>query len=98
MNDLKSQIYELKKRFEKFEENLDLTKKRKDLEILEGEASETNLWDDQERARKVMQELGDLKSELTEIDGLRGEIEALSELASSDELLDERSEERRVGK
>src|SRR3989344_7279394 len=89
MNDLKSQIHERKARFEKFEESLDLSKKRKDLEVLEIEAGGANLWDDQDRARRIMQELGDLKSELTEIDNLRGEIEALSELADSDELSDD---------
>lgn len=86
MYELKKRIDDLNVQFEAFEASLDLAKKRKDLEILELEAQNPTLWDDQDRARKIMQDLDNLKSELDEIDTARGEIETLAALSESDEL------------
>ena len=86
MHDLKNNIVELKKRLDSVEDSLSLPEKRKNLEILERKASEPNFWDNQEEARKVMQELGDTKNELQEIDEINGEVNTLFDLAQSDEL------------
>lgn len=89
MQELKSNISELKERFDKFQENLDLAEKKKRLEVLESESAEPNLWDDQDKARGIMQELGDLKSELEEITSLREEVNSLYELSEEGELSEE---------
>lgn len=86
MHELKKRIEELKSRFDSFEGPLDLVNKNKEITRLRSESQDPNLWDDQDRARKIMQELSNLETELTEIDNIRDEIETLSELASEDEL------------
>lgn len=88
MHDLRTRIYDLKNRFDRFEGTLRLPEKRKRLEILEIESSRPGLWDNQQEAREIMQELGDLKSELDELDSLRQEINALYELSTDGELSD----------
>lgn len=77
---------ELQQRFERFESNLDLSKKRERLRTLEIETAKPSLWDSPEEARKLMQELSDLQTELTEIDNLREEINALTELNRGKEV------------
>jgi peptide chain release factor 2 len=78
---------ELKQRFEKFEESLNLPQKRERLRVLELESAKPGLWDDQDQARKTMQDLSDLQVEIGEIDSLREEIKALYEL-SGQEIID----------
>ena len=75
--------------FQEIEASLDVPKKKKNLEILEAESSAPNLWDNQERARKIMQELGDTKKELTEVEEISGEIRVLKELVDDGETPDE---------
>ncbi len=77
---------EIRDRFEKFEESVDLAKKRERLRILELESAKPGLWDTPDEARKIMQELGDLQSEIEEIDSLRDEINALDELSQGSEV------------
>lgn len=103
MQELKQRIEELASRHQKFKESIDLGDKRKRLEILEVESASPNLWDDQERARKTMQELGDLQSEIGEIDKVTDEVKALSELAQADMLSEDLKKdvgslEKRLGK
>lgn len=89
MQDLKKIVEEMRLRIDKIASSVDIPQKRKDLEILETEASAPNFWDNQEAAQKKMQELGDLKNEISTFDDLYGEIEALFELSESDELSSE---------
>lgn len=89
MQELKKQIFDLKERLEAFSENLDLPEKRKKVEALELESMSSNLWDDQERARKLLTELGDLKSEIDEFDGIYSEAKTFYEMAVEDMLSEE---------
>ncbi len=86
MQELKKQIVDLKDRLEAFSENLDLPQKRKKVEVLELESMDSNLWDDQERARKLLTELGDLKNEIDEFDRIYSEVKTLYEMAEEDML------------
>lgn len=86
MYEIKKRIEELSTKFESFEEPLNIAKKRSRLKQLEKEAQQENLWDDQDHARSVMQEIGDLESELKEIDDVRDEVNALVELAEDDDM------------
>ena len=86
MYELKKRIEELSIKFQSFEEPLDLSEKRKRLEVLTFESQRQDLWDDQENARRVMQEFENIKKELDEIDTVREEIEALVSLSESGEI------------
>src|SRR3990167_9158447 len=86
MSELKTDIAELKERFERFEEKIALPEKQKRLEVLQIESSAPNLWDNQDHARTVMQELGDLQNEIEEIEACRGEVNTLFELSQEEEL------------
>jgi peptide chain release factor 2 len=93
MQELKKTVEDLKTRIDKIGSSLELPKKRKELEVLETEASEPKFWHDQETAQKKMQELGDLKNEIEAYDKLASEIEALFELSESNELTEELKKE-----
>lgn len=86
MHELKKRIDTLNENFDKFLTPLNLAEKKKRIEDLERETSDPKIWDDQENARKVMQELSDLKSEVAEIENIGGEIKALHDLAEESEL------------
>ncbi len=89
MHELAQRIEVLKEGIESIAEPLELPKKRKRVEELTRESAKTNFWDDQEKARNLMQELGDLKSETLECDKLSAEIEALDELSKAGEISEE---------
>ncbi len=79
-------MQDLLQRFERFEESIELPKKRERLRTLEIETAKPDLWDNPDEARKLMQELSELQTEVTEIDSLREEIKALVELNQGDEI------------
>lgn len=81
MNDLNQKVEDLRKDFENIKESLNLAEKKKRLEVLKKESQAPDLWDDQERARKIMQELSDIKDEVEEVESLTEDINALSELS-----------------
>lgn len=81
MQDLKERVNDLFASFQKVKEAFNLIEKKKQIEILEGESSNPDLWNDQEKAKKVLQELSDLKKELSEIEDLTGTISTLKELS-----------------
>lgn len=103
MYDLKSQIEAVSARFKGFFEHMDIPEKKKRLEILQTESADPNLWNDQNRARAIMQEIGDLEKELVEINEVHGEVEVLEELVKENELSEDLVESveaisRRLGK
>jgi len=63
-----------------------LEEKRKRLSQLEAESADPELWDNQERARGLMQRLGDLKQEIEEVEKLEEEIKMLSELSEAKKI------------
>ncbi len=82
--DVKEQIANLDTRLQTLVESVNLPEKRKKVEVLEFESSDPNLWNDQEKARLVMQELADLKKEINDIDELLENIEILKSLVDSE--------------
>lgn len=86
MQDIKQRVEELVVRLDKLKEALNLSDKKKKIEILEGESLDPNLWSDPEKARAVMQKLSDLKKSLQEVTEMSGTISTLKELADSGEL------------
>lgn len=86
MYELKKQIENLYEKLISFEGPLNLIEKRKQLEILKSESSDPKLWDNQDKAREIMQRLGNLQKELDEIDEVSEEVRTLYELSQEDEL------------
>lgn len=86
MQDLKQKIAELSERLGRLKEALNLPEKKKRLEILEAKSRGASLWDDKDEARKVMQELSDIKQEFDEVGKLSSEVEVLLGLSSENEL------------
>jgi len=74
-------------RFKSFKGTFDLERRKKRLSELEAKSLDPNLWEDQERARAIMQELGDLKSEIEEVEALEEDLQIARELADEKETL-----------
>ncbi len=81
MQDLKRKIKHLSETLNKLKKSLNLEEKKKELSKLETESVDPKLWDNQERARRIMQKLGDLSQEIEEIERLEEKIKTLSELS-----------------
>lgn len=87
MQELKQRIQDLIDRLQKLKEAVDLPGKKKKIEILEFEVGKTDLWSDPDNAKKVNQELSDLKKEITEIEDLTSTIEILAEVQDEAETV-----------
>jgi peptide chain release factor 2 len=84
MHDTKARIEELNERFGGFLRSFNLEDQKSRLSQLEQEASDPNLWDDQDKARITMQELGETKKEIAQVEELQSELSILVELAKGD--------------
>ncbi len=73
-------IEKLQKKVSQLKENLDYQQLQKDLKDLQKQSSQSNLWDDEEHARKVMQDLSHTQDTIEKIDNLTDDISDLSEL------------------
>ena len=73
-------------RLEKLKESIDLVQKKKKIGELEIEVSKTDLWNDPENARRVTQELSDLKKEVKEVEELSETLEILKTVQDDTEL------------
>ncbi|MBC2724219.1 MAG: peptide chain release factor 2 [Desulfosporosinus sp.] len=86
MQDLKQRIKKISSDFKKIEETLDLKKKEEKLSKLEAKSTDPGLWENQEKARKLMQEIGDISHEVKKIKDLQKELETLNEFVKEGEL------------
>ncbi|HEX6977613.1 MAG TPA: peptide chain release factor 2 [Patescibacteria group bacterium] len=84
MYELATKIKSISADFEKIIESINLPKKEERLKELEARSTDPNLWDDQENARSVMQELGGLKDEISQITNLKEEIEIVKSLVGDE--------------
>ncbi|KKQ23341.1 MAG: Peptide chain release factor 2, partial [Candidatus Wolfebacteria bacterium GW2011_GWC1_37_10] len=64
MQETKDRIKALRDDFEGVKDSLKLDEKRARTQELESQSLDPNLWNDQENAKRVMQELSDTKSEV----------------------------------
>lgn len=87
MQEIKDQISDLSTRLEQLINALNLAEKNKKIEILEHEVAKPDLWNDQNNARKVTQELADLKKEVKEVAELSETLEILNEIPDENEVL-----------
>lgn len=101
MYELKSRIDALRERFNAFIETMNLAERKARIEVLQSESTNPNLWDDQDRARNIMQELGDLTKEVEEVEQFKSELDIILELTDEnlEEFVNEIDElERRLAK
>src|SRR5688572_7995008 len=77
---------DLQDRLNKLKESLNIPEKRKRIEILTAHSLDPKLWDDQENARSVMQELANLTDEIAQIEELTQTLEILNEVEDEAEL------------
>lgn len=82
MYEAKKKFEDVSKRLDGFLEHFDILSKKKTLEILEAESMDSTLWNDPEKAKKVMQELSSLREELSEIKDIKETVDVLNELVS----------------
>jgi peptide chain release factor 2 len=87
MFDTKQKITELVERVKGLSETLKLEDKKHKLKELEAATTDPNLWDNQEYARNLMQEFGDLKNEIADFEKLEKEILEFGELSQDESLL-----------
>mgnify|MGYP001604231309 CR=1 FL=1 len=75
-------VDEISKVFEALKISLNLDQKETRVREIEGETTDPTLWENPERAKKLLQELSDLTKEVGEIENLEKEILALQRLAN----------------
>lgn len=80
MQNVSEQIKILDRDFQNLKSSINREAKETRLKELESQSMDPDLWNNQQEARSVMQELSDLKEELEEIDSLDTEIEILKEV------------------
>lgn len=99
MNDIKEHISELDSRFEGIRKTFDLEIKKEKLKSLAVASTEPDLWNDQDKARSLMQELGDIKKEVEAFEDLQKNISALIDLSKDESFASELTQEaKRIGK
>ncbi|QQG42167.1 MAG: peptide chain release factor 2 [Candidatus Woesebacteria bacterium] len=86
MQELKQKVDELLIRLNKLIEVIGLPEKKQKIVELEAKASEPTLWDDPNQARAVTQELSDIKKEVDEISDLKSTLEILTEVQDEEEV------------
>lgn len=79
-------IDELNQKLAKLKEVLDIPKKEEELIKLTEASVDPHLWDDQNNAKLVLQNLSSLKDELTEIKDVSDTLEILNEVQDEEEL------------
>ena len=96
MSDLKERIEKLSSDFEGIKKFFNLEFKKNQMMELEGQSTDPNLWDDQDKARRILQNLSDLKDEIEEIEEVDSELSTLAALSKESEIGDEFSSD--IGK
>lgn len=79
-------IEDLNEKMRVLKEVLDIPKKEEELKKLEMESQDPSLWDDQNNAKSVLQNLSNLKDELNEIKDVSETLEILNEVTDLEEL------------
>jgi len=76
-------------KFRDFLLSINLEEKKTELKKLEGQSSDPALWNDQGKAKSLLQKLADQKSEIEDIEELDQEIATLRELSEIEDLSEE---------
>ena len=84
MQDIKLRIENLSSETEKLEEKLNLEEKKLKITKLEASCTDPEFWNNQDKARAVMQEIGNIKEELEDFQELKDGVATLKELKGED--------------
>ena len=84
MQEIRQKVSELVTRLTELKEAIGLPEKKKKIEELSAKAADPNLWQNQEEARAVTQELSDLNKEMAEIEDLSSNLEIIAQLAEDE--------------
>lgn len=79
-------LEELNQKLAKLKEVLDIPKKEEELKELEQKSLDPHLWDDQNNAKSVLQNISSLNDELAEIKDVSDTLEILNEVQDEEEL------------
>lgn len=79
-------IEDLNEKMRTLKEVLDIPKKELELKELEALSVDPHLWDDQNNAKSILQNLSNLKDELAEIKDVSDTLEILNEVQDDEEL------------
>ena len=86
MDDLDQKVKDLSAKLIKIKESSNLPEKQKELLRLETKSLDPTFWNNQEEARRTMQNLDNLKKEIVELGGLEADISVLTNLLKESEL------------
>lgn len=86
MQDLNQKVRELRGEFDQIKNSFNLEEKRYHLKELEGKSTDPDLWNDQDKARSIMQEFGDLKKEIEGLEKLDSDLTTLMVLSEENSL------------
>lgn len=89
MQEINQKVEKLKQDLEAFTASFKLKDKKEAISILTADSTDPDLWQDQEKARTLMQKLGDLKKEVSEFEVLQEMVQVLTEFSQKEELADE---------
>lgn len=89
MEDLKRKAQELSEKLSQIVSSLNLEQKQKEANELEAKSVDQDLWKDPEEAKKILQNLSDLKKEISEVDDLKSRVEMLTGLANEGAITDD---------
>lgn len=79
-------VEDLNEKMKSLKDVLDISQKEAELKELEAKSTDPNLWDDQNNAKLILQNLSSLKSELDEIKEVSETLEILNEVQDDEEL------------
>ncbi len=86
--ELEQLLDELKKRFKDIEQTLDIGKVEKELKELDARMSASDFWNDQKRAREVLQKRKYLEETLKKFKNIKSSLEGIEEMLSEVEETD----------
>lgn len=85
MQDLIDRLTADKQKIDELIKHVDLDEKRASLKLAQSESEDQTLWDDRERAQRVMKKINDLQDEIQDWDKLINRTKDTLELASMDD-------------
>ena len=86
MQETKEEIRTIHKDFTEVVASLDIPGKEVRLKELEVKSTDEALWEDAANARRIMQEMGDLKHEIEEVKNIQEELDTLKSLSDSGDI------------
>ena len=86
MSDLNQKVKDLAIELERMKNSLNLAGKKGELSKLEAISTDSKLWDNPENAKKIMQELGNLRKEIDEVEDLEEKLFFFVSLSESEDL------------